>query len=175
MSNIGVKTSTVLVLIVILAFSRLIPHPPNFTPLLGMAVFAGARLDNRLFATLAPLTAMFLSDLIIGLHSGMSVIYFAILVNVFFGFYLKDRFGPLQIGGTLISGALLFFLITNFAVWYGNNFYSNDFAGLITCYTMGLPFFQNTLISSLMYGFAAFYLLGFLENQYFNKPKKQSL
>jgi hypothetical protein len=103
MSNIGIKTSTILVLIAVLAFSRLIPHPPNFTPLLGMAVFAGARLDNKLFAIIAPLTAMFLSDLVIGLHGSMSIIYFAILVNVLFGFYLKDRFGPLQIGGTLIS------------------------------------------------------------------------
>ena len=174
MSNIGIKTSTVLILIAVLAFSRLIPHPPNFTPLLGMAVFAGARLDNKLFAILAPLTAMFLSDLIIGLHSGMSIIYFAILANVLFGFYLKDRFSPLQIGGTLISGALIFFLITNFAVWYSGSFYPNDLAGLISCYMMGLPFFQNTIISSIMYGFAAFYLYEFLENRYFNKLKKQS-
>ena len=166
MSNIGVKTSTVLVLIAVLAFSRLIPHPPNFTPLLGMAVFAGARLDNKLFAIIAPLSAMFLSDLIIGLHSAMSIIYFAILVNVFFGFYLKNRFRPLPIGGILISGAFIFFLITNFVVWYGSSFYTNDFAGLITCYTMGLPFFQNTLISSLMYGYAAFYVFEFLEKRY---------
>ena len=174
MSNIGIKTSTVLVLIAVLAFSRLIPHPPNFTPLLGMAVFAGARLDNKLFAILAPLSAMFLSDLIIGLHSGMSIIYFAILVNVLFGFYLKDRLSLLQIGGTLISGALIFFLITNFAVWYGSSFYSNDLAGLISCYMMGLPFFQNTLISSIMYGFAAFYLFEFLEIRYLRKFKNQS-
>ncbi|MDC3144468.1 hypothetical protein OA527_05585 [Pelagibacteraceae bacterium] len=166
MSNIGIKTSAILILIAVLAFSRLIPHPPNFTPLLGMAVFAGARLDSKLFAILAPLTAMFLSDLIIGLHSGMSIIYFAILVNVFFGFYLKERLGPLLIGGTLISGAIMFFIITNFAVWYGSSFYSNDLAGLITCYTMGLPFFQNTLISSLMYGFSAFYLFEFLAKRY---------
>ena len=169
MSKIGIKTSTVLVLIAVLAFSRLIPHPPNFTPLLGMAVFAGARLDNKLFAIIAPITAMFLSDLVIGLHSGMSIIYFAVLVNVLFGFYLKDRFGLLQIGGTLISGALLFFLITNFAVWYSSSFYSNDLAGLINCYTMGLPFFQNTLISSIIYGFGAFYLFEFLETRYLNK------
>ena len=169
MSNIGIKTSTVLVLIAVLAFSRLIPHPPNFTPLLGMAVFAGARLDNKLFAIIAPITAMFLSDLVIGLHSGMSIIYFAILVNVLFGFYLKNRFSSLQIGGTLISGAVLFFLITNFAVWYSSSFYSNDLAGLISCYTMGLPFFQNTLISSIIYGFGAFYLFEFLETRYLNK------
>jgi len=104
----------------------------------------------------------------------MSIIYFAILANVLFGFYLKDRFSPLQIGGTLISGALIFFLITNFAVWYSGSFYSNDLAGLISCYMMGLPFFQNTIISSIMYGFAAFYLYEFLENRYFNKLEKQS-
>ena len=166
MSNIGIKTSTILILIAILAFSRLIPHPPNFTPLLGMAVFAGARLDNKLFAIFAPLSAMFLSDLIIGLHSGMSIIYFALLVNVFLGFYLKERLVPLLIGGTIISGAIIFFIITTFAVWYGSSFYSNDLAGLITCYTMGLPFFQNTLVSSLMYGFAAFYLFDFLAKRY---------
>jgi hypothetical protein len=54
-------------------------------------------------------------------------------------------------------------------VWYGSGVYSKDLAGLISCYTMGLPFFQNTLISSIIYGFGAFYLFEFLETRYLNK------
>ena len=66
MTNINLRTSSILILIAILAFSRLIPHPPNFTPLLGMAVFSGAMLDKKLLAFMVPLGAMFLSDLFLG-------------------------------------------------------------------------------------------------------------
>ena len=48
----------VLCLVSLLALSRLIPHPPNFTPVLGMAVFSGAILSKRLIAYLIPLIAM---------------------------------------------------------------------------------------------------------------------
>ena len=66
-------------IILALAAARIIPHPPNFTPILGMSVFSGAIIGNRYFAYLIPLVAMLLSDLYIGFHSSMPVIYFAIL------------------------------------------------------------------------------------------------
>ena len=76
------RTSSILILIAILAFSRMIPHPPNFTPLLGMAVFSGVIFDRKIFAFVVPLVAMLLSDLVIGFHSSMPIIYFAIMLNV---------------------------------------------------------------------------------------------
>ena len=160
MTKINLRTSSILILIAILAFSRLIPHPPNFTPLLGMAVFAGAMLDKKLLAFMVPLIAMFLSDLFLGIHSSI------IMLNVAMGFLLVSKFTYLKVFVTLFSGAFIFFIITNFAVWLGSGMYSQDINGLISCYIMALPFFQNTLISTLMYGIGAFYLFDLFENKF---------
>ena len=160
------RTSSILILITILAFSRLIPHPPNFTPLLGMAVFSGVIFDRKIFAFVVPLVAMLLSDLVIGFHSSMPIIYFAIMLNVGVGFLLVSKFSYLKSILALVSGALIFFIVTNFAVWLGSGMYSQDLNGLISCYIMALPFFQNTLLSSLVYGLGAFYLFDLFENKF---------
>ena len=160
------RTSSILILITILAFSRLIPHPPNFTPLLGMAVFSGVIFDRKIFAFVVPFVAMLLSDLVIGFHSSMPIIYFAIMLNVGVGFLLVSKFSYLKSILALVSGALIFFMVTNFAVWLGSGMYSQDLNGLITCYIMALPFFQNTLLSSLVYGLGAFYLFDLFENKF---------
>ena len=65
-------------IILALAIARIIPHPPNFTPILGMAVFSGTFIGKKTFAYLIPLVAMFLSDLYLGFHSGMPIIYFSL-------------------------------------------------------------------------------------------------
>jgi hypothetical protein len=162
----NIRTSSILILITILAFSRLIPHPPNFTPLLGMAVFSGVIFDRKILAFVAPLMAMLISDLVIGFHSSMPIIYFAITLNVGVGFLLVSKFSYLKSILALVSGALIFFILTNFSVWLGSGMYSQDLNGLISCYIMALPFFQNTLLSSLVYGLGAFYLFDLFENKF---------
>ena len=68
------------VIILMLALSRLIPHPPNFTPILGMAVFSGAIINHKLFSYLIPLAAMLISDLYLGFHAFFSFILVSMLV-----------------------------------------------------------------------------------------------
>ena len=143
-------------LIVLLAFSRLIPHPPNFTPILGMAIFSGAIINRKFVAYLVPLAAMLLSDLYLGFHSGMPIIYFTLAICVLIGTFIESRVTIFNSILVITGGVLVFYLITNFAVWYGSGMYENSFSGLITCYVMGIPFLQNTFISSLMYGMGAF-------------------
>ena len=143
-------------LIILLALSRLIPHPPNFTPILGMAVFSGAIINRKIVAYLVPLAAMFISDLYLGLHSGMPIIYFTLAICVLIGTFIESRVTILNSIFGITAGVLVFYLITNFTVWYGSGMYENSFSGLITCYVMGLPFLQNTFISSLIYGMGAF-------------------
>ena len=143
-------------LIILLALSRLIPHPPNFTPILGMAVFSGAIINKKIVAYLVPLAAMLLSDLYLGFHSGMPIIYFTLAVCVLIGTFIESRVTILNSIFGITAGVLVFYLITNFTVWYGSGMYENSFSGLITCYVMGLPFLQNTFISSLIYGMGAF-------------------
>lgn len=143
-------------LIILLALSRLIPHPPNFTPILGMAVFSGAIINRKIVAYLVPLAAMLLSDLYLGFHSGMPIIYFTLAICVLIGTFIESRVTILNSILGITAGVLVFYLITNFTVWYGSGMYENSFSGLITCYVMGLPFLQNTFISSLIYGMGAF-------------------
>ncbi len=143
-------------LIILLALSRLIPHPPNFTPILGMAVFSGAIINKKIVAYLVPLAAMLLSDLYLGFHSGMPIIYFSLAICVLIGTFIESRVTILNSILGITAGVLVFYLITNFTVWYGSGMYENSFSGLITCYVMGLPFLQNTFISSILYGMGAF-------------------
>ena len=148
--------SIALFIIALLALSRIIPHPPNFTPVLGMAVFSGAVISKRLMAYLIPLMAMLLSDLYIGFHASMPIIYFSLAVCVLIGTFIEARVSILNSFLSISLGVLVFFLITNFMVWYGSGMYESSISGLMTCYFMGLPFVQNTFISSLLYGMGAF-------------------
>ena len=105
-------------IIIALAIARLIPHPPNFTPILGMAVFSGAIISRRLIAYLIPLAAMLLSDLYLGLHASIPIIYFSLAICVLVGTFIESR---VSIENSLVSicfGVLVFLLITNFAVCY---------------------------------------------------------
>ena len=144
------------VIILLLAASRLIPHPPNFTPILGMAIFSGAIINHRFIAYLIPLTAMLLSDLYLGFHAGMPIVYFSLAVCVLIGTFIESRVSIINSLLSISLGVLVFFLITNFTVWYGSGMYEYSISGLMTCYFMGLPFVQNTFISSILYGMGAF-------------------
>ena len=153
--NINKNLLLVLGIIGVLTLSRLIPHPPNFTPILGMAVFSGAIINRRLIAYLISLVAMLISDLYLGFHSGMPIIYFSLALCVLIGTFIEARVTILNFALGISAGVIVFYLITNFAVWYGSGMYDYSFSGLITCYVMALPFLQNTIISSMIYGIGA--------------------
>ena len=152
-------------LVALLALSRLIPHPPNFTPILGMAVFSGAIFSKRFIAYLVPLAAMLLSDLYLGFHASMPIVYFSLAVCVLIGTFIEARVSILNSFLSISLGVLVFFLITNFMVWYGSGMYEYSISGLMTCYFMGLPFVQNTLISSLLYGMGAFLIFDIINKR----------
>lgn len=165
MNKTNFKFYSALMLIIILAFSRIIPHPANFTPILGMAVFAGTVFDRKIFSFLIPLLAMILSDLFLGFHSGIVIIYFAICLNVAIGIYFINKISYFKIFVSLVLGSIVFFIITNFAVWFSSGMYTYSLEGLLTCYTMALPFLQNTIISTILYGVGAFFIFE-LSNKY---------
>lgn len=142
-----------LVLILFAAFSRLIPHGPNFTPVISIALFAGAYLQKR-FAFLIPLVAMLMSDLLIGFYSpvSMAFVYGSLLLTVALGIMMQEKTSTTRIGGLSLAGSILFFVLTNFGVWViPNSIYPRTFAGLVECYVMAIPFFGNTLLSALIY------------------------
>ena len=114
--------------------ARLLPHPPNFTPILGMAVFSGAIMSRRLIAYLIPLAAMFLSDLYLGLHSSIPIIYFSLAICVLIGTFIDSRITIFNSLLSISGGVIVFFLITNLAVWYGSGMYELSLSGFIKYY-----------------------------------------
>tara|TARA_B100001121_G_C18599050_1_gene578588 strand:- start:376 stop:861 length:486 start_codon:yes stop_codon:yes gene_type:complete len=130
----------------VLASSRLIPHPPNFTSLMALSFYIPAILGLRFVPAL--LVSFAITDLIIGLHSSVfftwgSVILIALISPYFKDTILKRIFGAL-------TGAVIFFIVTNFGVWFGG-MYSQNINGLMESYIMGLPFFGYSFISTFLF------------------------
>jgi hypothetical protein len=142
---------------------RLIPHPPNFTPIGAMALFSGAYLGRRgLMAFAAPLGAMLLSDAVIGFHSGMPFVYASIAAIVVIGWLVLQHKSPLRIGAAAVASSVLFFIVTNFGTWTMSGMYALTVSGLAACYIAAIPFFQNTIAGDLFYSgllFGGFALL----------------
>jgi hypothetical protein len=152
------KPRAVLLLAIIFgaAALRLLPHPSNFTPIGALALFAGAHFDDKRWAFIVPLAAMFLSDILIGFHSGMPIIYAAFAAIVCMGFLLKQKKTALRVTGASLAAATFFFVVSNFAVWAIDGLYPMTFQGLVTCYVAAIPFFANTLGGNLFYSAVLF-------------------
>ncbi len=137
------------------AAARLLPHPPNVTPLAAIALFAGACLPRRL-ALVIPLAALFLSDLVIGLHDQMPVVYGSFALIVLLGRLLRARRRALPIAAATLCGSIFFFAATNFGVWAFGSLYPRTFEGLLACYVAALPFFGGTLLGDAFFSAALF-------------------
>lgn len=133
------------------AASRLLPHPPNFTPMAAMALFAGAYVPNRILAVLLPLAAVFLSDLVLGFYPDMATVYLSFALVVGIGFLLRRARTPLRIGAAALSASVLFFVVTNFGTWAVGQLYPKTPAGLVECYVAAIPFFRNSLLADAFY------------------------
>jgi len=135
---------------------------PNVSPITALALFSGAYLADRKLAILVPMAAMFIGDLVLGLHNIMFFVYGAFILISLIGIFISTRVcGHVVIAASLVS-SVLFFLVTNFGVWMVSGFYPMTFDGLITCYTAAIPFFQMTLMGDLFFVgiiFGAFMLL----------------
>ena len=150
---------------VALAASRFVPHPPNFTSLLALSFYVPALLGLRYLPAL--LTSFIITDIFIGMHSSAfftwgSVIFIGLLSQHF----VKTL--TLRISGALI-GACLFYLITNFGVWSLGS-YGYSMSGLILSYTLALPFFGYSLVSTFIFSgiIETLYKLKFWKKNFIN-------
>ena len=133
---------------IILALSRIIPHPQNFTPILASAIMAPMLIKDRWFGMAIPIVAMFISDIVIGFHPYQFVIYTTILTIALVSPMHKNY---LYLGIMAIGSSVWFFITTNFAVWIIWDYYPKTIEGLITSYTLAIPFFKNTVISTILF------------------------
>jgi len=138
-------------MIFIAAFVRLIPHPPNFAPIAAMALFGGAYFNKKWAAFLIPLAAVFLTDLFLGFHSTMWAVYLSFVLIVGIGMLMIKQKKVSNIFIASVSASVLFFVITNFAVWASGIYYPKDLSGLAASYTAAIPFFHYTLLGDLFF------------------------
>ena len=153
------RLAAIITAIFVAALFRLVPHPPNFTPIAAMALFGGACLGRRWLAFAAPMGALVLSDAILGFHSAMPFVYGSVALTVLLGWAVARKITPLRIAGAAVASSVLFFVVTNFGVWLSSGMYPQTISGLAACYVAAVPFFQNTLAGDLF--FAAILFGGF--------------
>tara|TARA_B110000046_G_C12893471_1_gene355398 strand:- start:258 stop:782 length:525 start_codon:yes stop_codon:yes gene_type:complete len=169
------KYILILSLIIATALSNiLLSNIPNFSPVASVALFSGFYLSNKKLALLIPVACMLISDYFIGFHSLMWAVYLSFALTVVMGIKMNTSSSKKVIINSVLS-SLIFFLITNSAVWLTGNFYSSDLSGLGLCLTMGIPFFKYTLLSSIVFStilFGGFQILDQLINKYLIFSKK---
>jgi len=141
-------------LVVLGVVSRFIDHAPNFTPILSIAIMSSMYIKNR-WVFLIPISIMFISDLFIGSHIMAPWIYFSILIICLLAYSAKNNISNIFLYS--IVGSIIFFIISNFGVWLSGG-YTHSLEGLILCYTMAIPFFKNTLMSTSLFSVLIFVL-----------------
>jgi len=129
-----------------LSASRFIPHPPNFTSLLALSFYVPVFLGLRYLPAL--LISFAITDLIIGYHTGTHWTWGSVLIIGLMSQYFSKNINLRFVGA--LFGAFIFFLVTNFGVWT-SGMYSYTINGLIECYTLAIPFFTYSLISTALF------------------------
>lgn len=162
----SLRTGMIALFIFFAALSRLLPHPHNFTPIGGMALFGAAYFSRKYLAFLIPVAAMWLSDLALNnliyakvypeFYSGFSwfgsvYVYVGFVLIALMGISLLKKVAPVNLLGASLTASVIFFLITNFGSWLADPLYPKNATGLVSAYVAGIPFFWNTLAGDLFY------------------------
>lgn len=152
MRNLLVATG----LIVAVAMTRLLPHPANFSPVMAAALFGSAVFANRYLGLTIALAAMAVSDIFLSMHSTLPFVYVAMVGAGLLGNLLRENRSVLKVAGVTLAGSVLFFIVSNLGVFIMQDLYPKTAQGLVTCYAMALPFFQNSLAGDMLFTTALF-------------------
>lgn len=176
--KINLRFLVLVLLIVVAAFSRLVPHMPNFSPLGAIGLFGAAHFSKKWQAILIPLAATWLSDLFI--NNVIYAQYYPQFTWLSTGFYWQyGSYVLITLAGlvilktvntkTVLTGALastgIFFLVSNFGCWPGSS-YPQNFGGLMQCYAAGIPFLKGTMLGDLFYSTVLFGGFAWVQKQF---------
>ncbi len=170
---------TILAIICLAALSRLLPHPPNFTPIGAIALFGAAHISRTVFAFLIPFLALWVSNLFLNnviyaqmypefysgfvwFGAGSEWIYLSFAAIVLLGMFMLKKVSVQRLLAGSLLASVIFFLISNFGTWLTAGMYPPSMEGLIACFTAAIPFFWNTLAGDLFFTgvlFGSFYLI----------------
>ncbi len=144
-------------LVALAAATRLLPHPANFTAIGAIALFSGAYLPRR-WGIIAPALSMLATDAVIGFYTPgvRASVYASFAIVYLIGRHAarEQKFSRAMIGA--LASPIIFFFITNAAVWAFTPMYAKTSQGLFTCFAMAVPFFRNMLAGDLFYSATLF-------------------
>ena len=152
-------------IIIITALTRILPHPPNFTPIAAIGLFGAAHFTKKYWAVIIPTLALLLSDYAMGYTPNLSV-YAAFAAISLLGLLALRKVNFVNVASTSLLSSVLFFVITNYFVWSGGRMYPPTTTGLVACYTAAIPFFGNTISGDLFYSFFLFVGYHFLHKKF---------
>ena len=168
-NKIYLRFGIITLLILLAAFSRLVPHPANFAPIGGMALFGAAYYNKKYWAYLIPIISMWISDLILNnvvyaqyfdrfvwFYAGSLFTYGAFTFIVLLGTFSLKKVRVPNLFFSALGASVIFFLVSNFGVWFSSGMYPHTWQGLTVCYTAAIPFFKNTLLGDVFYTTALF-------------------
>lgn len=149
-------------LILLAAASRVIMYPHNFSPIIGMALFAGAVFTDKKYACFLPLTAMFLSDVVFeisgiakGFYGPGQVVNYLLLAAITVIAFTMKKIQPVRVAAYSIFSSLLFYVFSNLSFFLIDNpvyhTYPQTGNGLVQCYIAALPFLKTGMIADLVY------------------------
>lgn len=178
-NKLNLRFGVLAFLILLAAFSRLIPHMPNFSPLAVIGLFGAAHFTKKWQAFLIPIAATWLSDLFINnvtyaqyylkftwFYEGFYWQYGSYLLIALVGIFIFRKINTQRVVVGALASALIFFLVSNFGVWASGTMYPLTLEGLLTCYTKGIPFLKGTLFGDLFYSAVLFGSFALAQNQF---------
>lgn len=153
----------ILFLLLIVVISAVLPHPANVTPIGALGLFAGTYIRKQGFLLLPVAAAMFADLTTVGVYSVliMFFVYSGHLVSALCGRYLvRGRALSTHLPVAVVAASVGFYLVSNLGNWWV--YQPHTWAGIVECYTQGLPYLARTLFGNVLYSslfFGVFTLL----------------
>lgn len=177
--KITIRFSLIVAMILLAAFSRIIPHMPNFSPLGAIGLFGAAHFQKKWLSFLIPISATWLSDLFINnviyaqyypkftwFYEGFYWQYGSYLLITLAGLFILKKLSTQRVLTAALASTAIFFLISNFGCWIGSTYYPQNYSGLMTCYAAGIPFLKGTLLGDLLYNGVLFGSFALTQKQF---------
>ena len=178
MKKIFLKNEKAIIIVILIVFGvsyRILDYPPNFTPIVAIAMFGSYYFRGYLFFLL-PISIMLVSDFFIGFYEWkiMLSIYLSIALISFFGLMIRKKYSVSNIVQWSFLASLVFFVISNTAVWLFTSWYPSSLSGLLECFYLAIPFFKNTLAGDMFFNTSFFGAYAFY-NYYKHKVQESNV
>jgi hypothetical protein len=148
-----------MILFVLLVLSRMITEIPNFTATIALVMFTGYLIQNKFLSVLVILVSQVVSDLYLGIYSSMIFVYAAYISIALLSPIIMKKMNTKSVVLSSVISPSIFFIISNFGVWLIGSTYTFNLSGLIACYVAGIPFFDESLISTVLFALTIFSIM----------------